>query len=104
VGNIVTGNETQTDAVLREGALPRLRKLLTSSRINIVKEAAWSISNVTAGTQEQIQAVIDADIIPVIINVLKTVSNIFHYTVHVQYFFHVYVVLRIILNKISVKY
>lgn len=75
VGNIVTGNEIQTDSVIHAGALPKLRDLLQNRRMNIVKEACWSISNITAGNSDQIQAVIDADIIAPLINVLKMVSR-----------------------------
>lgn len=49
VGNIVTGNDVQTDTVLNAGALNVMPKLLQHPRLNIVKEAAWTISNVTAG-------------------------------------------------------
>ncbi|KAG0374635.1 Importin alpha subunit (Karyopherin alpha subunit) (Serine-rich RNA polymerase I suppressor protein), partial [Mortierella sp. AD032] len=38
---------------------------------NIRKEACWTISNVTAGTCVQIQDVIDANIIPPLINILQ---------------------------------
>lgn len=51
-----------------------LPKLLHHHKPNIVKEAAWTISNVTAGNIQQIQAVIDADLIPHVINVLESVS------------------------------
>jgi importin subunit alpha-2 len=101
IGNIVTGNDeqvccpqffllvllstcvlrihgvvySQTDAVLKADALPRLKKLLHSDKSNLVKEAAWTISNVVAGTPEQIQKVIDADLLPDIINVLLKVRT-----------------------------
>lgn len=38
---------------------------------NIQKESAWAISNVTAGNVNQIQAVIDAGLIPQLIEVLN---------------------------------
>ena len=37
---------------------------------NVVKEAAWTISNITAGPQEQIQAVIENNCLPPLIEVL----------------------------------
>ena len=43
-------------------------------RSNIVKEAAWTVSNVTAGNPEQIQLVIDAQILEPLIEVLVRVS------------------------------
>lgn len=45
----MTGNDVQTDTVLNAGALDVMPKLLQHPRLNIVKEAAWTISNVTAG-------------------------------------------------------
>lgn len=39
-----------------------MNKLLKNQKNNIVKEAAWTISNITAGNTAQIQHVIDAGI------------------------------------------
>ena len=50
----------KTDAVISAGGLDKLAILLKHPKNNIVKEAAWTVSNVTAGNQKQIQAVIDA--------------------------------------------
>ena len=56
VGNIVTGDDMQTQIVINCGALPCLLNLLTTShKKSIKKEACWTISNITAGTKEQIQ-------------------------------------------------
>ena len=58
VGNIVTGNDQQTQTIINCGALGCLLLLLnTSHKKSIKKEACWTISNITAGTKEQIQAV-----------------------------------------------
>jgi hypothetical protein len=38
-----------------------------------VKEAAWTVSNITAGNPDQIQLVIDAEILQPLIEVLSTV-------------------------------
>nr|CAI5820671.1 unnamed protein product [Callosobruchus analis] len=72
VGNIVTGNDHQTDVVINAGVLNVMPKLLQHSRLNIVKEAAWTISNITAGNSEQIQKVIDAGIMAPLLIVLQT--------------------------------
>ena len=71
VGNIVTGDDVQTQIIINSGALPALLSLLGSSKDGIRKEACWTISNVTAGNSTQIQAVIDANIIPPLINLLS---------------------------------
>lgn len=78
VGNIVTGDDIQTDAVISAGGLPHLGALLRHHRANIMKEAAWAISNITAGNTEQIQQVINAGLVPSLINVLQFVSIFIH--------------------------
>jgi importin subunit alpha-6/7 len=52
--------------------LPCLLALLGSPKKGIRKEACWTISNITAGNKSQIQAVIDANIIPPLIMLLST--------------------------------
>lgn len=63
IGNIVTGDDVQTQAVIQCGALPSLLSLLDSPKKGIRKEACWTLSNITAGNRDQIQAVIDIGII-----------------------------------------
>ena len=73
VGNIVTGDDYQTQIVINCRALPSLLALLTADhKKSIKKEACWTISNITAGTREQIQAVIEANIIPPLVHLLAT--------------------------------
>ncbi|CAI5513530.1 unnamed protein product [Closterium sp. Naga37s-1] len=73
VGNIVTGDDDQTQAIINNNALPCLLALLTTNhKKSIKKEACWTISNITAGNKEQIQAVIDANIIPPLRHLLET--------------------------------
>ena len=55
LGNVVTGDDSQTQCALDCGLLPRLLALLNSPKKGIRKEACWTISNITAGTREQIQ-------------------------------------------------
>lgn len=71
VGNIVTGDDVQTQVVINHGALTALLSLLSSNKDGIRKEACWTISNITAGNQKQIQSVIDANIIPPLIHLLS---------------------------------
>uniref|UniRef100_A0A7S3RB89 Importin subunit alpha n=1 Tax=Dunaliella tertiolecta TaxID=3047 RepID=A0A7S3RB89_DUNTE len=72
VGNIVTGNDMQTQVIINCNALQCLLNLLmTNHKKSIKKESCWTISNITAGTKEQIQAVIDANLFPPLINMLS---------------------------------
>jgi hypothetical protein len=70
VGNIVTGDDAQTQLVINLNALPALLWMLDNSKKNIRKEACWTLSNVTAGTAEQIQSVINACVFPKLIQLL----------------------------------
>ena len=72
VGNIVTGDDVQTQVIINCGALPALLSLLSSTKDGIRKEACWTISNITAGNSTQIQAVIDANIIAFLLRVFST--------------------------------
>ena len=93
VGNIVTGTDEQTQLVLNEGVLNYFPKLLKhqKEKLNKVKkltsligyfhlsfffyfkEAVWFLSNITAGNQQQIQAVINSQLIPDVIHHLQYV-------------------------------
>lgn len=94
IGNIVTGDDIQTQVVLNCNVLATLQGLLGSPKDSIRKEACWTISNITAGTTAQIQvglwcgctgfvanahcllmmlpqAVIDSNLIPPLIDLLQ---------------------------------
>lgn len=90
----MTGDDIQTQVVLNCSVMHCLLHLLTSPKESIRKEACWTISNITAGNRQQIQvytsslylrmvipikvffffllfkAVIDANIFPVLIDIL----------------------------------
>ncbi|CEI88676.1 Putative Importin subunit alpha [Rhizopus microsporus] len=70
VGNIVTGDDTQTQLVVNCGALGALLQLLASPKDAIRKEACWTISNITAGNTAQIQAIIDNGLIEPLVYIL----------------------------------
>nr|CAD7263071.1 unnamed protein product [Timema shepardi] len=82
VGNIVTGNDLQasnttvvvfqTDSIIHAGALSKLSYLLKHSRSNIMKEAAWTVSNITAGNVDQIQHVVNSGLLQPLIDVLSS--------------------------------
>ncbi|XP_041993750.1 importin subunit alpha-like [Salvia splendens] len=73
VGNIVTGDDVQTQVIIEKGALPCLLNLLTQNyKKSIKKEACWTISNITAGNKDQIQAVIAAGIFSPLLALLQS--------------------------------
>ena len=72
VGNIVTGDDLQTQIIINFSALPCLLALLGNPKKGIRKEACWTISNITAGNKDQIQSVVDANIVPPLVNLLNS--------------------------------
>lgn len=52
--------------------LSHMKRLLHSPKPNIVKESAWTISNITAGNPKQIQVVIDSGVFEDICHVLQS--------------------------------
>lgn len=59
--------------VLDADVLPAFQNLLRHPKINIQKEACWTISNITAGNQDQIQMVINSGILPLVVEVIRKV-------------------------------
>ncbi|CAL1398631.1 unnamed protein product [Linum trigynum] len=73
VGNIVTGDDMQTQCMIEHQVLPCLLNLLSNNhKKSIKKEACWTISNITAGNVNQIQAVIEAGIISPLVQLLQS--------------------------------
>ena len=54
LGNFVSGNDMQTQAVIDAGILSYANRLLTYPRRAIRKEGCWLLSNIAAGTHDQI--------------------------------------------------
>ena len=42
------------------------------SKNSIRKEAAWTLSNITAGNRDQIQLVVDADVFPLLYDIISS--------------------------------
>uniref|UniRef100_A0A158Q8R1 Importin subunit alpha n=1 Tax=Elaeophora elaphi TaxID=1147741 RepID=A0A158Q8R1_9BILA len=73
VGNIVSGDDEQTQSVLNcANALNYIHRLLLDGEQKTKREVCWVLSNITAGTSSQIQTIFDAGIIPSLIQILKT--------------------------------
>ncbi|KAI3849425.1 hypothetical protein MKX03_030821 [Papaver bracteatum] len=72
IGNIVTGDDEQTQVVIDNQVLSCFHQLLTQNYgKNIKRETCWAISNITAGNVGQIQAVIEAKIIGPVVHLLR---------------------------------
>jgi hypothetical protein len=71
IGNIVTGDELQTQFIMNLSIMSVLPSLLTSAKKSIRKVACWTLSNLTATNKSHIQAVIDANLFPQLVNLLS---------------------------------
>jgi importin subunit alpha-1 len=60
LGNFVSGNEEQTQAVLDANVLGVAMKTLGCSKKNLRKEMCWLLSNISAGTQKQITTLLSS--------------------------------------------
>jgi len=54
-GNIVTGDDVQTQVMINAGCLEGFVHLIRRGKRGLRKEACWAISNILAGSYEQIQ-------------------------------------------------
>ena len=79
IGNIVTGDDSQTQMAVDHGLVQALDSILTHNKKTVRKESCWVLSNITAGTPEQVQCCIDIGIVDKLIQILKhddaTVKN-----------------------------
>lgn len=73
LGNIVSGNDLQTQAVLDANVVPALSPLLSHPKKNVRKETCWMLSNIAAGRVDQLNLLFNVpDLIP---NVLMQLSS-----------------------------
>ncbi len=72
VGNVTTGSDEETQKVMELNGLATMRQLLFSKNKTLRKESCWAISNIAAGSQDQLLALLKADILPAIANIIRT--------------------------------
>lgn len=79
LGNVCTGDDRQTQAVIDAGLIPSLRKLLETKMKpreckEMQKEVMWTISNILAGTGPQIAAVAAGGLMEYVVRALESDS------------------------------
>lgn len=67
----ITATQDYTEVILECHAVPRLQTLITHVNREIQKEACWTLSNIAAGTIDQIQSVIDSGAIPPLVRLVQ---------------------------------
>eukprot|EP00803_Ostreobium_quekettii_P007240 evm.model.scf_339EXC.10 EVM.evm.TU.scf_339EXC.10 scf_339EXC:51107-54505(-) len=72
IGNVVSGTDAQTQAVLDAGFVPLAVRILRKClERRVLQEACWAISNVTAGNPRHIQVVMDEKAVPLLIELMR---------------------------------
>ncbi len=69
VGNIMTGDDEQTETMINCQVVPSLLWLVD------YPDALWTLSNITAGNEKQIQAVINTGVVPKVIPFLANLGK-----------------------------
>ncbi|CAN0430860.1 unnamed protein product, partial [Ectocarpus sp. 12 AP-2014] len=74
IGNIVCAEDDTdyTQHIIDAGAVPCLQQLIAHSNREIQKEACWTLSNIAAGTVEQIQTVLDSGALPSLVELASS--------------------------------
>lgn len=77
LGNICSGPDEHGTNAIRNGILIKVMpSLLSSTSHHIRKESLWVLSNLTAGSQETLSAVLDAGLLPGVVNMLDGTFDI----------------------------
>ena len=73
VGNIVCAEDEvdYTQLVVQAGVLDHLKRLVLSENREIQKEACWTLSNIAAGSSEQIDSVLSIGIVPMLVELAR---------------------------------
>eukprot|EP01083_Nonionella_stella_P181133 647845_1 len=69
IGNVITGEDYQTQHLINCGVLKKLRYLMLSDKAPIRREACWTVSNIAVS---HLQEVIDAKLVSVLIDIMNT--------------------------------
>lgn len=103
LSNITAGNQSQVQAIIDAGLLPKIIQNLSKGEFQTQKEAAWAISNLTiSGSREQVAQLIQEGVIPPfcellsckdtqVINVSDKFYIIFVFTLHEPFSFKCYI-------------
>eukprot|EP01147_Barroeca_monosierra_P002867 gene2867-8149_t len=67
LGSITAGDDNQTQNVIELGILPLCHRLFCSKKANIRKDVCWTLSNICAGSEHQIDAVIQENLVTTLV-------------------------------------
>ena len=76
LGNLVqTSDQNITDQVINEGLLPTLHFVIQDQKHGVQREVLWILSNIAAGSKQNIQSLLQNALIPPIVQVLERGDN-----------------------------
>lgn len=76
VSNLCRGKVPPPDFTMVSPALPVLSDLLCHCDADVLADTCWALSYLSDGPNEKIQAVIDANVCPTLVELLMLVSNV----------------------------
>ena len=75
LGNATFGTEDQTDYLLQSGLCSAIKECLRCSKAAIIREAAWLVSNISAGPSKHVQILSDSGVLEIIIPLVNSASK-----------------------------
>ncbi|KAG8945760.1 Importin subunit alpha-4 [Tulasnella sp. 424] len=75
LGYLVSGDDNDTDVAINAGILPALSVALARGNQHTYEFACWTASNIAAGNQQQLQAVLDSGLLEPVVRILMDGQN-----------------------------
>jgi len=71
LGNLATSSDFIAEMMIKYDGIKSISNLLSNDKSNVRKEAAWTLSNIAAGTSSQVKYLIELNIYPKVFELIK---------------------------------